>query len=161
MTEPIIEQILLDVVDTVNGITTGAGYQQTLTAVRPTRQDLDDEGPVDNGTVLVVFSDPEPDAEHSNAGNPARQAWMVQLVLVAYVIPSDASETPIDTLINRVRADIEKALQADHTRGGLANWTRPAGSLKFIQEGGAVSGVAVFADVLYRTPINDPYTHAG
>ena len=158
---PIIEQILLDVVETVNGITTDNGYQQDLTAVRPTRLDLDDEGPGDDGTVVVVHSDPEPDAEHSNAGNPARQAWSLGLVLVAYVIPSDAAATPIDTLINRVRADIEKALQVDPTRGGLAVWTRPAGSQKFIQEGGATTGVAVFADVLYRTPANDPYANAG
>lgn len=157
--EAIAEQILEEVVVTVNSITVANGYNQELRASRPTRLDLDKEAPADNGTVVVMCGDPEPDPEHSNAGYPQRQAWLLTLVLLAYVIPSDSDKTPIDTLISRVRADIEKALQVDPTRGGLAIWTRPAGSQKFIQEGAA--GVAVLAEVLYRTPINDPYTNAG
>ena len=158
MTDPIVELIIQEVVTTVNGITVENEYNQDLSAVRPTRLDLDDEGPADDGTVVVMCADPEPDAEHSNAGNPARQAWRLALVLLAYVIPSDADTTPIDTLVNRVRADIEMALQADPTRGGLAITTDLAGSQKFVAEGAA--GVAVLADVVYRTPINDPYTQA-
>lgn len=157
---PIIEQIILDVVGTIDGITTDNGYQQDLNAVRPTRMDLDDEGPGTDGDVVVTFSDPDPADEHSAAGNPPRQGWTVQLTLIAYVIPSDASTAPLDTLINRVRADIEKALQVDHTRGGLAINTTPAGSQKFAVEGGSTTGVAVFADVTYRTPLNNPYTQA-
>lgn len=156
---PIIEQIILDVVSTIDGITTGNGYEQNLDAVRPTRQDLDDESPGTDGQVVVTFSDPEMNDEHSAAGNPPRQGWTVQLTLIAYVIPGDASTTPLDTLINRVRADIEKALQVDHTRGGLAINTKPAGSQKFVA-GVATSGVAVFADVDYRTSLADPYTQA-
>jgi hypothetical protein len=160
-TNPIVEQIVQNVVTVIDAVTIANGYNQNLDAVRPTRQDLDDQGPASDGTVVVTHSDPEPDEEHSNAGNPERQAWSLGLTLIAYVIPSDADTTPIDTLINRVRADIEKALQVDPTRAGLAVWTRPAGSQKFIAEGGSATGVAVFADVLYRTPIDDPYTDAG
>jgi hypothetical protein len=161
MTEPIIERILQNVKTVVDGITVVAGYNQDLDAVRPTKMDFDDGAPAVNGKVVILCDDPEPNVEKSNAGNPARQAWTLSLVLVAYVIPSDTSTTPIDTLINRVRADIEKALQADPYRGELAVDTSPAGSQKFVEEGGAACGVAVFVDVVYRTPINDPYTAAG
>ena len=160
-TNPIVEQIIQNVVTVVDGVTVANGYNQNLDAVRPLRLDLDDVGPAVNGKVVVVHDDPAVDEEHSNAGNPARQAWKLMVTLIAYVLPSDDSATAIDTLINRVRADLEKALQVDPTRGGLAVWTMPAGSQKFVLEGGGVTGVAVFADVLYRTPIGDPYTNAG
>lgn len=161
MADPIIELIVQDMVGAVNAVTLAAGYNQDLTAVRPKRQDLTDEGPAGDGTVVITHADPEPDLEHSNAGFPERQAWRLNVTLVAYVIPSDDSTAALDTLINRVRADLERALLRDPTRGGLAVWTRPAGSQKFIAEGGSATGVAVFADVLYRTPIDDPYTSAG
>jgi hypothetical protein len=156
--EPIIEQILANVATTVDGITVGAGYQQTLNAVRPTRLDLESNTIPNNGTVVVVCEDTQPGTV--NAGNPARQEWEIMVSCIAYVIASDAVTTPIDTLINRVRADIEKALQVDHTRGGLAINTMPAGSQTFIAPGGSTSGVAVFSTVTIRTRLTDPYTLA-
>ena len=159
MAEPIVEHIAANIATAVNGITVAAGYHYGLTAVRPTHLGFEDDEQPEDLTVLIVQEDPEEDPENASDGNSAMKAWVQPFALGAFVIESDSSTDPIDTRINRVRADIEKALMVDYSRGGYAIDTRIRGSARF-GETSAQSGIAIYVDVLYRTRINDPYTGA-
>jgi len=158
--DPIIERIAQDIQAAVAGITQAAGYNQDLVCKRPARLGLEGDVSPADGVAVLVQDDPQPDEAHSNYGNPDRMAWLVTFEVDACVVPADADDTPIDTLLSRVRADIEKAVMADETRGGLAVWTKPLGSMRFAYDAG-LPGIAVQFQVLYRTPSTDPYTSAG
>lgn len=151
MTTPIIEHIAANVATTIDGITTGAGYNQTLTARRPPRNDFKDTPPT-NGLVLIKQSDTgrEPDPTMSTA-------WKETFNLYAYVIESDSVTTSIDIKNNQVRSDIEKAILVDVTRGGYAHETEIADIAEFVDDEG-FSGIAVIIEVKYRTVYGDPYT---
>ncbi len=159
--EPIVEQIAAALATAIDGITEDNGYLQDLSAVRPTRPsfDPDTDAAPENGKVVIVQTDPEPDSENSTEGNPPAQAWLQPFALVCFVIASDASTMPIDTLVNRARCDIEKKVMEDPQWGGLALDTELHGSMRF-NEGQASSGVVVLIAVHYRTRENNPYQSA-
>ena len=157
MSEPIVEQIAANVASTVAAVTVANGYHQDLTASRPTSSEWRDGRPQANGTVIIVQDDADENEEHSTAGNPGLKAWSQGFALVAYVIASEASTAAMDTAVNRVRADLEKALTIDRTRGNLAIDTIIRAAQHFAAGPGA-TGTAVIVDVLYRTREDDPYT---
>lgn len=159
MSTPVIESIAEDIRSTIAGVTVANGYNQDLTAVRPTSLEWRDGRSQKDGTVIIVQQDPEENEELSSAGNAGLKAWDQPYALVAYVIASEASLPAIDTRINQVRSDLEKALTVDRTRGGRAIDTIVRAPEHFDQGPGA-TGIIVVIDVLYRTPENDPYTQA-
>jgi hypothetical protein len=151
MTVPLIETIAVEIAARINEITVANGFNQTLVAVRPKRNDFKDE-PAVNGKVLIwQGSEARPEAEAIGC-----EEWLQQFLLIAIVKDSDAATTSIDTRINQVRADIEKKLKADHTRGGNAIDTSFLGSYKF-DDGEGFSGIVVDAIVHYRTQYLNPY----
>ena len=155
MSTPIIELIALDIVTAITAITTGNGFNQTLTALRPRRVDYKDTAPKD-GTVYVW----QGDAEEASAQTFPLKAWIQPFKLVAIVIDSDATATSIDTRLNQVRSDIEKKLMEDVGRSGLANGgdgTVIRAPEKF-DEGPSYTGITVNIEVQYRTLETDPYT---
>jgi len=148
---PVIELIAAEIADRIDEITVANTFNQDLVAVRPKRNDFKDIPP-ENGKVLIWQGDEAPpDAEAIGT-----EAWLQEFLLIALVIDSDAAETSIDTRINQVRADIEKKLKDDHTRGGNAIDTKFGGSVKF-DEGGGFTGIAVQCIVHYRTEYSNPY----
>ena len=164
MPEPIDELIAQEIQAAVNAITTGAGFRQDLTCLRPTRQEMVDVDAGDvvpvNGTVLLIQGDDDRDDALSSAGSPPRTAWRQQFVLIAFVSDSDTPTAPLDTLLNRVKADIRRKLMEDPQRGGLALDTLLAGAVSF-SPSPQETGVTVGFEVVYRTPENNPYVNAG
>ena len=157
MSTPIVEQIALEIVARINEITEANSFNQILNAVRPTRYGFTgDSAPIDLN-VLVVQDDPQEDDEHAADGYQAMKAWVQPFMLVAFVINSDDSTAALDTRLNQVRADIEKKLMEDHTRGGLAWDTKMRGSQRFNSDV-ARTGITIAIDVMFRTDIADPYT---
>ncbi len=157
MADPVVEHIAENVKAAINAVTIANGFNQDLTATRPTRLGFaDGEGQKDL-TVLVVQEDPDEDEESSTEGNPPALAWIQPFWLIAYVLDSDSSTDAIDTRKNRVRSDIEKKLAEDRTRGGNAWDTRIRAPESFVL-GPAASGIIVIVDVLYKTSEDDPYT---
>ena len=149
---PIIEKIAAEITDRINEITVAAGFNQTLVAVRPKRNDFSDIAPV-NGKVLIwQGNEAPPEAEAIGC-----EEWLQEFLLVAIVKDSDAATTSIDTRLNLVRADIQKKLIADPTRGGNAIDTKFQGSYKF-DDGEGFSGIVVAVVVHYRTQFKDPYS---
>ena len=156
MAVPIVENIAVNIEAAVNAIT-GAGFQQTLKAVRPTRFDFGDIVP-ENGTVLIIQDDPRPaDPEAAQTDE-----WMQPFNLQAFVLDSKDTTTSIDIRLNQVRSDIEKKLMEDNTRGvndGNKNAidTKLRGAAIF-NHGQGHTGITVFVDIHYRVKSDDPYT---
>ena len=154
MSEPVIERIVQEVKARLAEITTANGYQQDLTPVRPIRGNFEAEENPENGKVLLVQGDAE---EHETEIELARR-WVQPLWLECFVIAThDDTTTPLDTLVNRVEADIVKKLAADRTRGGLAIDTivRPG---ERRTDGPDATGILIRVDVDYLTSWGDPYT---
>src|SRR3972149_2606913 len=113
MAEPVIELIAENIFAAINEIKVVNGFSCDLTAVRPKMIDFSDVTPRD-GTVLIYQED-EDRAE--NEGTLTNE-WNQTFNIVSLVLQSDKSQTPMDIKINRVRADIQKKLMEDDSRGG-------------------------------------------
>jgi len=155
MTTPIIEHIAANLVTTVNGVTITNGCNQNLSAMRSRRLDFPaDEAPVD-GIVMIVQGEPSAPV----ILNAAVIEWIQPFALNAFVIDDDDATASIDTRINKVRSDLEKALLVDHTRGGYAVDTllEPP---TFFPESETATGITINITIRYRTIYADPYTGA-
>ena len=152
MSTPVIESIAENIKTAINEITTEAGFNQTLSAVRPKRTDFLAES-WDDLTVLIEQGQCE-----ELSGGMNYKMWRQHFVLMAIVIDSDIATDSIDTRENQVRADIEKKFAVDINRGNLAINTDFHGAIPFKAEDGANSGIAIEISVDYRTLETDPYT---
>lgn len=152
---PISELIALNVQTTVEAIAAGASYTNTIAGVDRPNPSLGQQA-ADKRCLLVQ-------------GNPVQVAerpqmhveWQHPFQLLAYVCESEASSTAIDTRLNTIRADIERALMVDQTRGGYATRTvidQPEfGDISTTAHEGTVS---VNFSVFYRTLWNNPYAQS-
>jgi len=152
MSTPIIESIALNIETTINLITVVNGFNQDLVALRPRRIDFVDTAPADG--IVLIKQDAE-DLAESQGMQESR--WQQKFVLMAIVLDSDEANTSLDTRLNKVRADIQKKLMEDRTRGGYAKDTRILPSFEFDNAEGT-SGIAVEIIIEYATVFNDPYT---
>jgi len=151
MAESIIEQIAVNIAETVDAITTAAGYQQDLVAVRPKRiQDIDLAA---DGAAYIEQGLEEPDDSQVTGTYTAEQTFM----LTVAVIDSDRAEDSIDTRINRAVADIQKAMLIDPWRNSLAIDTK-WGPVQRFSDGESMTGAVVEIIVKYRVSESDPYT---
>lgn len=150
MATPIVEQIAVDIESAINAITTGNGFEQTLTARRPRRYSD------------VPSADLECFIEQTVSQVIDREAnvitWAQTFVLSVFLISSDAAAVAIDIRANQAAADIDKKLMADHQRSNLAIDTRIA-SVTMFDLGDDYSGVAVAVVVEYRVSDTDPYSN--
>ena len=157
MSVPVIEHIAVYLNSLVNGITVANGYNYDLVAVRPTTRALTADN-LDDKNVVITQGDPAEDAVV--AGNI--REWEQPFFLRAIVY--EDSEI-IDTKINKIRSDIEKALgveNASHTAGkrldGKAEYldiNKP-----FYLEYEELPGVVVPVTVGYSVEADDPYSVA-
>jgi len=154
MSTPIVEQIAVKIESLVNAITVAAGFNQTLTAVRPKRIHLES----DINTDLSVIIEAE-DAAIEEASTTSI-IWRQGFTLQALVIDSDDATTAIDTRLNAVRGDIEKKLMdpENYKLDGLGEIMLKSAE-KFIADP-QVAGIAVNIDVLYEVAAGDPYSLA-
>jgi len=158
MATPIVEQIAAAVKTQLETVTVANGYQQSVAGVeRPTR--LGGFTPED---LLIILEQggAEVDEENSAPGNPRRVAWRQTFVVTLIAQPPDDSAVPVETTLNTFRADVEKAIMADPSWGGLALSTMSDLAEPIPPEftDGAYEALAVQFVVTYRTPEDDPYT---
>jgi len=156
MSTPRIESIAENIRTTVASVTVAGGYNQTLSARRPKRNDFA-VAAWDDLTVLIEQAGSQwLEDTRTVATIDKRQTF----VLWAFVIDSDAATAAIDTRLNQVAADLEKALMADITRGGYAQDTFIEEILPFGNADGSQSGIMLTMTVQYRTAIGNPYAAA-
>ena len=154
MSTPLIETIALHIETTINSITTGNGYNQTLSAIRPKRLLFDNDAWT-NLDVLINQTDKDFNSTiQSNAVDKTETFG-----LSAIVIQSEDAVIELDLLVNQVAADIEKALKIDVTRGGKARDTLFTGATRFAINP-AFTGIFITVEVKFRTAFGDPYTQA-
>ena len=151
---PLIETIAVEIAAQISEITVANGYNQDLVPVRSKRNDFSDIAPVDGKVLIWQGEERAPGAEAVGT-----EEWLQEFLLIAIVTDGDAAATSIDTRLNQVRADIQKKLLLDHTRGGNAIDTMFEGSAKF-DDGKGFSGIVVNCVVHYRTLYTTPYTKA-
>lgn len=143
--DPIVEKIAQNIEAAINLVTVANGFNQILTAVRSRRVDFSDVTPSDGIVLLVMGGEEQPE------GVIGCQEWIQGFELVCFVLDSDRSTDAIDIRKNKVRADLQKKLKADPSRGGLAIDTELAPSSQF------EDGIAVGIKVYYRVDMYDPY----
>lgn len=153
MSTPIVETIAEQIKTLVNGVTVLAGYNQTLTAVRPKRIHLEGDLNADN-TVIIEQEDAVVEQDSNT-----EIVWCQSFSLQALVIDSDDATAAIGTRLNKIAADIIKQLFAgDNWKlSGNADGILVKGTQRFIADP-QLAGVAVNIDVIYRTAASDPYT---
>lgn len=153
MSTPIIETIAAKLVTLVNGITIAAGFNQTLTAVRPKRIHLEGDLNADN-TVII-------EQEDGRIGTDANETtvWLQGFTLQALAIDSDDATEAIDTRLNKIAADIIKKLFTDGNSNldGLADGILLKNTEKFIADP-QLAGIAVNIDVQFPFDTADPYS---
>lgn len=151
-TFPVSELCSANLATTLAGIVTGGTYTWTANVERTTRLG----NSVSDGTVVVHLSD----ITEINEDDEQCQLkeWWQDYLIVVYVVLPEGTATPIDQAISIRRADVEKILMIDPTRGGNAIDTKIKAPTYFTTTKGATEGVMVNARVRYRTSETDPYT---
>ena len=153
MPAPVIEQIAANVLTTLAGVTTVAGYSVTLAPERRKKA-----GNTPAHLKCVIFQG-APITDQLTTGAPAGLIYRrTPFVLQVWVIDSEDSSTAIDEKINYVIADIEKALMADPHRNALAHDTI-LGEPEIFDEGeNGYSGVLIPFEVQHGHLFSDPTT---
>ncbi len=153
MSSPIVEQIAVDLAETLEGITAAAGYAVTVSEViRPRRTGVE-ASPANYGIILLQGDEDAVDG--AAVTNPPARQWRQLFQMDLYLRISDASDTPIDTLCNLFACEVERAVLADPTRGGLAIDTQRMARL-FREPSDTYDGPTLIWAVTYRVRENDP-----
>ena len=156
--DPVIERIVKDLTDTLEGVTTAAGANQSLIVERPkpalgnrTRDSL---------AVLVTGNPVKIDGEGDDGPAYGHDEWLQPFSIVVTVVESESSDASVDRRLNIIRCDVEKAVMEDHTRGGLAIDTRVMAPHIVEQEKLNANVGEIWINILvhYRTLEGDPYS---
>ena len=139
---PIIEQIAAKLAEVIGAV-------EGVTALRPRRVFFMDEVTADRTAVITQESPEKLD------GTLHTQEWRQPFGVVLIVTDSDTATDPIDTRLNALRSDIEKAVLADVSLDGLAIDTTVEPPQYFSATD--LTGVELRFNVHYRTAYNDPY----
>jgi hypothetical protein len=156
MATPIVEDIAADVKTALELISIANGYEQDLAdVVRPTQFG----GYVPQHLMVVLQQSGREREEGSDVEQMNGRAWIQRFEIEAYVRVSDTSTTAVDITVNKLTADIEKALMADAQRSSLAMDSWVSAVEPFLLADAEFEGATVHYDVLFRTEIEDPYTN--
>lgn len=148
MSTPIIESILDDLGTALEAITVANGYNYSPTIHKRRPLDL---ARVGKFPCVFFWREPE-DAGEINSGYIDKEAPITIGVM------TDDGDDPAQT-IEQLMADVEKAVMADHTRGGYAiNTVLEKTETEFPGEGRRPSGVGYLDfTIMYRHKRGDPY----
>lgn len=150
MNDSIRELILQNIKTTLQGITTGAGYNYTVQSVERWKQ----KGNTTNVSPhIIVHAGPET----KNPGPDPQTECDLSLIIEAGYRQDDTDITESDIIVSKLLADIEKALLADYTRGGYAEETKISGNIPFeYVEGQPRFGILVQIELKYKHANTDP-----
>ena len=150
---PVNELIARDILATVNTVTIANGYNYDLTVQRHSKAG-------DKRDHLNTIITQDDTREASEPEVYFTKEWIATYMIGVYIMPLDNDTTPIDTYVNIIRADVEKALMVDIYRSGNALNTTIRAPKQITDEGLEYDIIVINVDVNYRTLENDPYTNA-
>ena len=148
------EQIMKNIKVVLEQIKTDSGYENTIKNV----QRFDDRGNNSTETPYIVILEDDDDARPEPDPN-----YTYNFPIMIDVFISQTAEDLLSTAerVNSILADVQKALMADHTRGGVAITTDLLGSSPFSKtQGQPNSGITQRIIVEYQCSRTDP-TAAG
>lgn len=160
MAVPGFETIAANLLTLLNGVTTGNGYNQTISIWRSKRadfMDVFDRTPV-NGNGMLYMTEMERLMDYDSDDGPEylTAKWKLHFALEIYVMESDLA-TAVDTLINQVVGDVYKQIMTDPDLSGAAIDTEVTGVTR-VSAGANFSGPVIEIESLARHLIADPYT---
>lgn len=144
---PISEQIVEEVIDRLERITTDNDYQFDLTVERADQL----QGSVPDHRKLVLAEGDDVEEE----GPQGRMQYRKQFAAAIYLLHPENGHN-VDKLLNIIRADIEKELMRDPFFDGLALNVFLRGLRRF-EPTSEFYGGAIDFDVQYRVSETDPY----
>lgn len=151
MADPIKEQLVAHVKTTLQGITTGAGYQQTVVRVFDPGE-AQAAVNVDEYPSLLIVDGGEVSQRH------LRGAYENRLTLQVRAFLRQTDEVMRGVELARLAHDVQKVLKVDETRGGKAKKTFLRAALPSRNEDVSSWGVElVTLEVLYRVERANPY----
>lgn len=149
--DSIRESIMKDIKATLEGVTVGAGYANTIASVQRFRQA--GQSTLQVPCVFLI----ETTEEAADGPDPLITK---HLTVVLYVVTRQDESTDSrsgDEVMNSLRADIEKAVLSTRTRGGYAIDTKPLGSEEMdLEVGGPDLKTQLHFEVMYRHQNTDP-----
>jgi hypothetical protein len=143
MAEPIRELIARNVVETLTGVSTAAGYNVTLSVERRKQA-----GNPPRDLLCIVGQD---DAEDSDGDADGFEYERQPFFILVHSIPGEGETVAPDTRLNWIAADVRKALLSEPRRGAYAIDTI-VGPPEFFAD-----AVMLTAVVLFGTIYDDPY----
>ncbi len=156
---PIIEQIALEIFDRLAAVTIAGGYAIDLLPDRPKRN-----GQFIPRHLLALLAQSDCSlAPEANTGTfPTAIARVQTFEIGCFVFPSEADDTPVETLINLVVAEVERAITAPtswFTMDDLAIGAQLGAHLPFPPEAleQGFDGKSVQVHVKYRVQETNPY----
>lgn len=155
--EPILERISANIVAALETLTTAGGAYANATVYRPSPADPAD---LVDYRLSVVQGNPD---ELEDGDTPyGMKGWIQPYSIECECVIPEGKTTPIDRVLNRVRADVENKLREDPQRGGLAVDTniRPP-DYADVAANSRTGKVTVVCEVTYRTLEDDSYRLPG
>lgn len=154
MPNTVREDILTDIETAIEGITTGNGFDNTISNVQ---RWMGNGNSLATLPAVIVKAGPETRSERANPLTECRMG--VELILFISVAEDDTTAT--DTRLNSLLGDITKKLLTDRRRNGKAVDTEITEVIPFDSiEGQPECGLIITAQVYYRTQQTDPKTAA-
>lgn len=156
MAYPIVEQVAQAIVTQLETITTANGYENNVNNVTRPRRTGENTRP-QNLDIVLIEEDWDRNEDDDIVGAPSGIGWRVPFALDCVVRQAESSSLPMDQVINAFVADVQKALMADVTWGGLATDTE-LGAVEFASPEMGFEGATVWVEVLIRVEITDPFS---
>ncbi len=152
MADSIRERIVQDVVSTLEGIRVSNGFDLDVQSVLRAR--LPGVKVQEFPTILVVEQSETKDQPATPGGLLGKWAASLSVALICWVRHEEMAREA-----NRLLANVEKALMADLTRGGLAVLTNLVSNEMFVTEDieAPKAGITVVIEVRYRHAEQDPF----
>lgn len=111
---------------TLEAVSVGNGYQNTLTSVQRFRQDGQEMKDMPMVVLLEGGDDVESDGPIGGGSSLTSRSLTLSVVLVQQQ-NTDEDGRSASEVMNSLLADVQKAMQVDHTRGGVALDTEEIG----------------------------------
>ena len=151
MADSIRELIIKNIKTTLEGITTGAVYNNTAASVQRFRQ----SGQSQVAFPMVIIREGAETSKDVPLGKITHHLIIDLLLIVVHDESSDARQS--DEVMNSFLADVQKAMLADRTRGGHAVETNLQGSEPLdVEDAQRDIEQVVSFEVQYRHSATDP-----
>jgi hypothetical protein len=150
MSVSIKESILENIKTVLEGVTVGAGYNNSLADVQRFQQRGNS---ISDVPCVVITAGPEDKEDRPDPQKTCTLTVNIDL----YLRDDDDDTVNSDTSLNSVLLDIEKALMIDYTRGDYAAETHIRRITPFtVIDGGVNYGAQIEVDVIYKHSRTNP-----